>query len=137
MRIRIFLLLGALAACSPDPYDALLGPRNPRPAAERYLSSRPDISDADKNALLGFRPCSIDVLKALSEVPAREIRSLVAANPSADESLLTKMSSDKESGVRQYVATNPSTPGRILARLANDTNETVRWQVANRKKQNL
>ena len=135
MRIRIIILLGALAACSADPYDPALGPRNPRPAAELYLSSRTDIADPDKKALLDFQPCSLNVLKALSEAPEREIRSLVAANPSADESILTQLSSDQEPAVRQYVASNPVTPARILARLAADPNENVRWQVTNRKSQ--
>lgn len=122
----IFLIVGCTFN---DPYDPLMGPRNPRPGAEKYLSSRNDISDADKKCLLNFQPCSRESLKLLVDAPSREVRSLVAANLWADEAILEKLIRDKDSGVRQYVASNPKTPKSILLKLQNDTDKNVKWSL--------
>jgi hypothetical protein len=106
-----------------------MGPRNPRPGAERYLATRTDIPESEKQALLNFKPCSVATLQDLANSPAREVRSLVASNPSSDETILEKLSNDTESGVRQYVVTNPNISTSLLEKLKNDPNETVQWQV--------
>lgn len=136
MTVRIFtflIFLILIAGCSSDAYDPALGPRNPRPGAERFLSGRSDIPESQKQCLLNFKPCSQDMLEKLADAPSREIRSLVAANPSANASILEKLMTDKEPGVRQYVASNPKTPRSILIKLNADPDENVRWQVGHRQ----
>jgi hypothetical protein len=127
------ILLILIVGCSPDAYDPVLGPRNPRPGAERFLSDRSDIPESQKQCLINIKPCSQDVLEKLAVAPSREIRSLVAANPSVNISTLEKLMSDKEPGVRQYVASNSKTPRSILIKLKGDLDENVRWQVDHRQ----
>jgi hypothetical protein len=115
------------AAC--DPFDPFLGGRNPRPAAERFLAARPDIPPAEKDALLDRQPASPEVLVQLAGAPAREVRALVAANPSADSALLRTLAGDPDPAVRQYVATNPRAPRAILLALRRDEDQSVRWTV--------
>lgn len=122
-------LLISLSACSQliDPYDPPMGGRNPRPGAERHLDSRNDISPPERIALLDRKPCSPVLLAKLAEAPSREVRSLVAANPSASAATLEKLLDDKEPGVRGYIATNPRAPHDILIKLKNDPDYNVRW----------
>lgn len=131
--MKIFLLGLAmifLGGCTiNDPYDPLMGPRNPRPGAEKYLLNRNDISEAQKTALLSFQACSRETLHVLVDAPSREVRSLIAGNPSADESILEKLVHDKESGVRQYIAGNQKAPVSILLKLQKDENENVKWSL--------
>lgn len=132
MAISLALLVLLLAGCSKsahDPYDPSIGPRNPRPGAERYLSGRSDISEAQKKALLDFQPCPTAILEKLADAPSREIRSLVAANPSVNESILEKLVTDPEPGVRQYIASNPNVPRSILLKLRDDPDANVKWSL--------
>lgn len=127
--MRFLLLFIFLIGCTPDPFDPPIGPRNPRPGAERYLRTRNDISQDQKNALLNYKPCPLDVLNALSNAPSPEVRALVAANPSVDLALFEILINDKEPAVRQYVASNPKTPHSILVKLKNDPDKNVQWNL--------
>ncbi|MCU1258540.1 MAG: hypothetical protein JWO80_1425 [Bryobacterales bacterium] len=99
------LLIAVLiqVSCVNDPFDPVMGGRNARPGAERYLRTRMDISVMEKRALLDYRACSISVLRGLAQAPSREVRSLVAVNPAVDEDILEELSLDKDPAVRQYV----------------------------------
>jgi hypothetical protein len=127
--IPILLLSICLIGCSNDPYEPFIGGRNARPGAERYLSSRNDISADQKEALLNSRPCSLDILRQLADSPSREVRSLVVANPSVDTTIQEKLLRDKEPGVRGYIATNPHTPHSILVKLKDDPDGNVQWML--------
>lgn len=127
--IFVSVLLSGCSLGADDPFDPSIGPRNPRPGAEAYLIGRNDISESQKKALLDLQPCTPETLQVLSEAPSREVRSLVAGNPSVDESILEKLITDKESVVRQYVASNPKAPLSILVKLKDDPDENVRWQL--------
>ena len=127
--IVLFAVGYYLIPSASDPYDPLMGPRNPREAAAHYLRARSDIADVEKSALLDSKPCSVDVLSMLIDSPAREVRSLVAINPSVTESISRKLSSDPDTGVRQYVASNIHTSFAVLSLLRSDTNENVRWSL--------
>jgi hypothetical protein len=116
-----------VAACSDDPYDPALGPRNPRPGAEKYFTGRRDLPEDQKAALLHYKPCSQEFLSQLADVPSREVRSFVAANPSINESIMEKLIHDKEPGVRGYLARNPHVPRSVLLRLREDSDKNVRW----------
>lgn len=113
----------------PDPFDPALGPRNPRPGAEQYLASRNDISAAEKQALLYYKPCSLAILEMLADAPSREVRALVAINPSVNEAVLTKLLNDADPSVRQYVAGNPRAPHSILLKLQADPDGNVQWSL--------
>lgn len=125
MRFLIFLLF--LVGCTNDPFDPVIGPRNPRAGAERYLQARTDIQQEQKKAFLDSQQCPVEVLRALSTAPSREVRALVAANPSTDPPLFEKLIHDPEPAVRQYVALNPNAPHAILIELKKDPNQNVRW----------
>lgn len=125
--MRHLLLLILLAGCSPDPFDPLMGSRNPRPGAERYLGARKEIPQDQKDALLNGESCRLEVLKVLVNAPSREVRALVAANPSVDLPLLEILIKDREPAVRQYVAGNPQTPHSILLKLKDDPSKDVQW----------
>jgi uncharacterized protein (UPF0147 family) len=125
--MRLLALLVFLFGCTNDPFDPPIGPRNPRPGAEQYLLTRNDVPQDQKKALLNFKPCSLDVLMALSDAPSREVRALVAANPSTSLSIFKKLINDTEPAVRQYIAGNPKTPHAILVQLKNDPDKTVQW----------
>jgi len=127
--VRLLLLIFCLAACTPDPFDPILGPRNPRPGAEQYLRTRSDIPENQKEALVTSKPCSLEVLRTLSDAPSREVRSLVAANPSTNLVLFEMLINDKEPTVRQYIASNPKTPHSILIKLKNDPDRNVQWDL--------
>lgn len=127
-RILILCVL-LMAGCSDDAYDPLLGPRNPRPGAEQYFAGRSDIPEGQKAALLDYMPCSQEFLAQLADAPSREVRSLVAANPSINETAIEKLIDDKEPGVRGYLAGNRNVPRSVLLRLREDSDETVRWAI--------
>jgi len=118
-----------VAACSDDPYDPAFGPRNPRPGAEKYFTGK-DLPEDEKAALLDYKPCSQEFLAQLADVPSREVRSFVAANPSITESMIEKFIDDKEPGVRSYLAGNPKVPRSVLLRLREDPDKNVRWSLA-------
>ncbi|TAL17940.1 HEAT repeat domain-containing protein [bacterium] len=111
------------------PFDPMFGPRNPVPGASSYLEKRADISPEQKICLLNCQPCDKDVLKLLSAAPSREVRSLVATNPSVTTDVLEKLSKDEDDGVRTSVAVGRNTPREILLTLLNDPDGTVRWSV--------
>jgi len=123
------VLVGPGAARADDPFDPTFGPRNPRPAAEAYLNTRPDIAKVEKTELLGWRPVKADVLANLAAAPVREVRAMVAGNISTTPEILAQLAQDTDAAVRQYVAGNVSTPAEILAQLNNDKSELVRWSV--------
>ena len=125
--IIVAVLLLCLPAC--NPYNPLMGGRDPLPGAERHLSTRNDISPADKLAVLGSKPCPPGVLAQLAESPSREVRSLVAANPSVDAATLEKLLRDKEPGVRGFIAMNEQAPHSILLKLMSDPDYHVRWML--------
>ncbi len=127
--IKYAILVILLTGCSLDPFDPMIGPRNPEPGAARQLTGRNDISQFDKNCLLEQQKCPVTVLRHLSDSPSREIRALVAANPSADKALLEKLSYDTDTAVRQYVGANPNISRKTLKKLAMDPNELVRSSV--------
>jgi hypothetical protein len=110
-----------------DPFDPPIGPRNPRPGAERYLRTRGEVSPEERTALMAFRPLPPDLLRRLASAPSREVRAYVAASPSADSSILRSLLHDSEPAVRGYLATNPRTPHALLVELGNDPDENVRW----------
>jgi hypothetical protein len=118
--MRVWMLLGiVLVGCINDPYDPWLGGRNPVPGARNYLDTRADITPEQKDAFLHFRPTSVDILQKLSTAPVREVRAIVAANPSTDIFLFEQLIQDKETSVHQYVASNSHTPRSILLKLKN------------------
>jgi Leucine rich repeat variant len=117
------------AACKHDPYDPILGGRNPLPGAVRHLKTYPALPPESLQAILHQSPCPLDDLRMVVGSSSREVRSLVAANPAADAELLELLSQDKEVGVRQYVGTNPVTPRPILLRLRADPDANVRFCV--------
>jgi uncharacterized protein (DUF2336 family) len=123
----LVLFIVLMAGCSDDPYDPLMGPRNPRPRAERFFDGRSDIPEDQKAALLDRRPCTPDFLAKMAMVQSREARSLVAANPSITPAIIEMLINDKEPGVRGYLAGNPSVPRPALLRLREDSSESVRW----------
>lgn len=131
-RLPLFCILITVTiaqmGCQSDPFDPWLGPRNPRPAALRYLLERHDIREAEKTALLNYQPCSERTLTQLADAPAREVRFLVAVNSAANQAILEKLAADKDPAVRQGVAANRKTPRALLVTLARDPNKFVRFQ---------
>jgi hypothetical protein len=125
--VLVCLCLMLLVYWASDPFDPPIGPRNPRPGAERYLRTRKELSPEQRQALLALQPVPSDLLRALSTAPSREIRAYVAASPSADSALLQGFLHDPEPAVRAYVASNPRTPHTLLLELKNDPDENVRW----------
>jgi len=119
-----------LVGCNSDPYDPLVGPRNPVPGAKKYLETRSDLNEADKQALLSLRPCPANFLFGLVEVPSREVRSLVAENPGLEPGTLEKLLKDPEPGVRAYLGLNPRTPRWALLQLKGDPDPNVKWGIA-------
>jgi len=124
----VLLLLPFLAGCLGvvDPFDPPIGPRNPLPGVERYLLTRNDISAGEKYVFIAQEPCPLATLRSLADAPAREVRALVAGNPSADSSLLARLARDADPAVRQYVAGNHNTPHDVLVDLAKDADDNVR-----------
>ena len=118
-----------MTGCWGDPDDPLIGPRNPKPGAERFFAGRSDIPGDQKAALLDYQPCSLEFLAEMAIAPSREVRSLVAANPSINQTIVEMLIKDKEPGVRGYLAGNRSVPRPVLLRLREDPNETVRWML--------
>ena len=116
-----------IAGCSDDSYDPTLGPRNPRPGAEKYFAQRRDLPEDQKTALLHYKPCSLDFLTELADAPSREVRSFVAANPAISESIIEKLINDREPGVRGFLARNRKVPRSVLLRLRDDSDKNVRW----------
>lgn len=119
-----------LTGCSLDPFNPAIGPRNPEPGAARYLATRDDISQSDKEAVLAYHNCPATVLRDLARSPSRETRAMVAANPMADVGVLDRLSSDPDPAVRQYVGSNSNISRPILKRLASDPDRNVRWGLA-------
>lgn len=119
-----------LTGCVSDPFDPLIGPRNPKPAAATYLAAHGEISRTDIDRLLEQESCPVTVLRRLVDSPSREVRALVAGNPSADGAVLEKLSSDPDPAVRQYVAGNDHISRRILKKLAADPDPLVRSGLA-------
>jgi len=129
----IICLLSAgllLCSCNRDPYDPVVGPRNPIPGARKYLATRSDVNEADKEAILSGHPCSPSVLAQLAEAPSREVRSLVAENPSLSTELLNKLLKDPEPGVRAFLGYNLKTPRWALLELSKDPDPNVKWGLA-------
>ncbi len=127
MKRLLIICVFFIAGCSSDPYDPVLGPRSPRPGAERYFAGRNDLPQDQKTALLEYQPCSQEFLAQLVDAPSREVRSLVAANPSINENIIEKLMHDKEAGVRSYLAGNQKVPRSVLLRLRADPDFNVRW----------
>jgi hypothetical protein len=126
--LTVFIMVGAIS-CNSDPFDPMIGPRNPEPGAAKYLERRSDIQIGQKDCLLNNEPCDIEVLRILSDAPSPEVRSLVATNPSVTTDVLAKLSKDNDVGVRTSVAVSGNTPREILLALLSDPNSTVRWAV--------
>lgn len=116
----------ALAGCVNDAFDPWLGPRLPQAGAERYLATRPDLSDLDKHYLLEKRPIAPAVLAELARAPSREVRAYVAMNPAAAPDTLVALAADRDTGVRQYLAPHPRLPRPALQRLLSDPSALVR-----------
>ncbi len=127
MKALLILCVFLLVGCSGDPYDPLIGPRNPKQGALKYLASRSDLTQDEKEALLQGKSCSEEFLFQLAEAPSREVRSLVAANPSINDRTIEKLIHDKEPGVRSYLAGNPKLPHSALLRLREDPDKNVQW----------
>jgi hypothetical protein len=119
-----------LGGCNADPYDPVIGPRNPKPGAMKYLATRTDLKETDKQAILNLQPCQPTLLAALADAPSREVRSLIAENPSMDPETLGKLLKDREPGVRAYLGLNPNTPRWALLQLRNDPDPNVKWGIA-------
>lgn len=128
--MKYVVLVILLTGCSVDSFDPMIGPRNPTPGASRYLVTRNEIAQSDKDALLEEQKCPVGVLRHLVNAPCREVRALVAVNPSADEAIFEKLSSDPDPGVRQYVGANPNISRKTLKKLAADPNSLVRSSLA-------
>lgn len=122
---QIIFLSVCLSGCHNEPYQPSIRRRDARLGAERYLSTRNDIPADQKEALLNYRSCSPDVLRQLVDCPSREVRMLVAANPSVDTATFDELIHDKEPGVRRYIASNRNTPHSILVKLKDDPDENV------------
>lgn len=127
MKYAIIALL--LTGCTLNPFDPMIGPRNPEPGAARFLESRDDISETDKSSLLEQEKCPLPVLRSLVDSPSPEVRALIAVNPSADNAILEKLASDPDVAVRQYVAANPKISRKTLKQLAADPEYLVRSSV--------
>jgi hypothetical protein len=127
--MKYAMLMILLTGCATDPFDPMFGPRNPNPGAARYLMTRNDISQADKNSLLEYQKCSVTTLRNLSSSPSKEVRALVASNPAAEEGILDQLSSDKDIAVRQYVGGNLNISRKTLKKLASDPEYLVRSSV--------
>jgi hypothetical protein len=126
--LGILIVVATQTACQSDPFDPWLGPRNPRPAASRYLVDRHDVPEAQKTALLNYQPCSERTLAQLADAPVREVRFLVGINLAANHTILQKLAADKDPAVRQSVAANRNTPQDLLVPLGSDPNKIVRFQ---------
>jgi hypothetical protein len=127
--IKYVILVSLLTGCSLDPFDPMIGPRNPAPGAARHLMAHNDISQSDKDCLLEQQKCPVTVLWHLIDSPSREVRALVAANPSADKAILEKLSYDTDPAVRQYVGSNSNISRKTLKKLAMDPDRLVRSSV--------
>lgn len=127
-RLAGLLLAGAaaLAGCKSDAFDPWLGPRRPQEGAERYLATRPDLSELDKRRLLQGQPIAPALLADLARSPSREVRSLVATNPATAPDTLATLAADRDIGVRQYLAPHPRLPRPQLERLLADPSSLVR-----------
>ncbi|MEO8206848.1 MAG: hypothetical protein ABI615_11755 [Chthoniobacterales bacterium] len=130
--VRYFLIMSVLLVCGCskgplDPYDPIIGPRNPGPGAEKYFRGRTDIAESEKTALLSRRACSPEFLMEMVRVPSREVRSFVASNPSINAAVIEILLTDAEPGVRQYLAGNPTTPRPVLLKLRLDPDPNVQY----------
>lgn len=117
---------GALTGCINDAFDPWLGPRLPREGTERYLATRPDLSDLDKHKLLERRPIAPALLADLARSPSRDTRAYVAMNPATPADTLVALAADPDIGVRQYAAPHPRLPRPALQRLLVDSSALVR-----------
>lgn len=124
----LICMLVLVQGCN-DPYDPIIGPRNPRQGAEHYLEKRNDIDEFEKHRLLNYQPCSPVTLRLLSTAKSREVRSLVAGNYGTPLDVLQLLANDSEPGVRQAVATNPNISRELLIKLKGDPDYNVRWIV--------
>jgi hypothetical protein len=125
--LALLFILSAHTAFADDPFDPLMGPRNPRPAATAYLKTRIDVPTSEQYNLLNNHPVTVSILQLLADAPQREIRALVAANANTPLAILDTLSKDKDSAVRQYVADNKTIPPDLLERLSHDKDKNVRW----------
>jgi len=117
---------GALAGCINDAFDPWLGPRRPREGTERYLASRPDISESDKHHFLQRQPIAPQLLADLARSPSRDTRAYVAMNPATPVDALLALAADPDVGVRQYTAPHPRLPRTAVQRLLTDPSALVR-----------
>ncbi|AOS80466.1 MULTISPECIES: hypothetical protein [Hydrogenophaga] len=118
--------LAALAGCINDAFDPWLGPRRPREGTERYLSTRPDVSESDKYNFLQRQPIAPELLADLAQSPSRDTRAYVAMNPATPADTLVALAADPDIGVRQYTAPHPGLPRAALLRLFADPSALVR-----------
>ena len=129
LHMKYALMVILLAGCNLNPFDPMIGPRDPAPGAARFLMTRNDISETDKKSLMDQQKCPASVLWSLIDSPSREVRALIAVNPSADNAILDKLSSDPDTAVRQYVGANPNISRKTLKKLATDSERLVRSSV--------
>ncbi len=101
-------------------------PPNHLPGATRYLNRLADISESEKQRLLDYESCSLDVLRTLASSSSEDVRCYVALSPNADEGILTKLSKDESAAVRQCLGLNKKTPRRILKSLLSDPDPLTR-----------
>jgi hypothetical protein len=127
-RLAGLVLAGAaaLAGCMGEAFDPLLGPRRPKEGAERYLATRPDLSEFDKQRLIEGRPIAPALLADLARSPSREVRAFVAVNPATPPDTLAALAADRDIGVRQYLAPHPRLPRPQLDKLLADPSALVR-----------
>jgi hypothetical protein len=103
---------------------------NHLPGATRHLDRRADISELEKQHLLNYQNCSLEVLRNLASANSADVRCYVALNPNADETILAKLSKDESAAVRQCVGLNKHTSHRILNSMLSDPDASTRSALA-------
>ena len=111
------LLSLTISACSSDPFDPLIGPRNAKKSAESTLDGESWSSPDDQTNFLNRRPVDPNLLRRLGKNNAPAVRALVAVNPATPPDLLRNLATDRDIGVRQYLVTNPSLSREFLLQI--------------------
>lgn len=128
VRFTLFLayILIVTGCGNGDPYDPLIGSGKLGPGARKALLDIDFLSEEEKKSLLISDAVAIEKLTVLQRHDVKEIRHLVALNPSVSEDILFAFSRDSVVGVRGAVATSANSSEKILSILVSDRSVYVK-----------
>jgi hypothetical protein len=109
-----------------DPYAPLIGSGKLGPGARKALLDIDFLSEEEKKSFLMSDAIPIEKLTLLQQHEVKEIRHLVAWNPSVSEDILFTLSSDTVVGVRGAVATSANSSEKILSISITDASAYVK-----------